>query len=112
MSKLPPEVIAEIDAAIRLIVADLAPDARYLPKYGGVVIAPDPASDQFVGGLFTYTEHVSLEFSQGARFADPQGELEGKGKARRHLKFRHPDDVAARDARGFLQQALALRNAS
>jgi len=108
MNKLTLSEAEAIDAAIRLIVADLAPDARYLPKYGGVVIAPDPDSDQFVGGLFVYGEHVSLEFSQGARFADPQGHLEGKGKMRRHLKFRHPEDVAARDARGFLQQALAL----
>jgi hypothetical protein len=97
-----------IDAALRLIVADLAPDARYLPKYGGVVIAPEPDSDRFVGGIFVYTGHVSLEFSEGARFDDPAGRLQGMGKARRHLKFRTSADVAAQDTRGFLAQALSV----
>ncbi|MDT0684209.1 DUF1801 domain-containing protein [Roseicyclus sp. F158] len=102
-----PEVDA-IDETIRLLIEDIAPDARYAPKYGGDVILPDPDSDDFIGGIFAYAGHVSLEFSHGASFRDPDGHLEGKGKSRRHLKFRERGDVEAKDTRGFLEQALGL----
>ena len=51
---------------------------------------------------------MSLEFSQGASFDDPDGRLEGKGKGRRHLKFATVEEVTRKDAEGFLRQALAL----
>jgi hypothetical protein len=97
----------EISDAIKEIVEQIAPDVRFLPKYGGEVLAPDPDSDKtFVGGIFSYKDHVSLEFSQGASFDDPDGRLEGKGKNRRHLKFVTVEDVTGKDAEGFLKQAL------
>lgn len=96
-----------IDGAIKEIVEQIAPDVRFVPKYGGEVVAHDPDDDKkFVGGIFTYKDHVSLEFSQGAFFDDPDGVLEGKGKNRRHLKFTSVEDVAAKVADGFLKQAL------
>ncbi|TDL79532.1 DUF1801 domain-containing protein [Palleronia sediminis] len=97
---------AAIDAALRLVVEDVAPDARYLAKYGGELILPDPGSDTAIGGIFAYGAHVSLEFSRGAFLDDPHGHLEGRGRLRRHLKFRSVADVAAKDARGFLKQAI------
>ena len=82
---------------------------RLLPKYGGEVLAHDPESDKkFVGGIYVYKDHVSLEFSQGASFDDPDGRLEGKGQGRRHLKFATVEEVTRTDAEGFLRQALAL----
>ena len=95
-----------IDEAIRLLIKDLAPGARYQSKYGGKVIMPDANSNEFVGGIFTYAEHVALEFSEGASFEDPSRHLEGKGKKRRHLKFRTRSDIDAKDAKSFLRQAF------
>lgn len=100
--------IHDIDAAIKEIVDTLHPDARYLPKYGGEVIAPDPDSDKtFVGGIYAYDGYVSLELSKGATFDDPSARLEGKGKARRHLKFQSAQEVTDKDAAFYLRQALA-----
>ena len=96
-----------ISNAIKEIVEQIAPDVRFVPKYGGEVLAHDPDSDKkFVGGIYVYKDHVSLEFSQGASFNDPDGRLEGKGKNRRHLKFEAVNDVADKGAEGFLKQAL------
>lgn len=98
----------EIETVIKELVAEIDPNARYLPKYGGEVIATDPNNDKvFVGGIFAYTDHVSLEFSEGASFDDPNKMLEGKGKKRRHLKFTTVTDVADRNTKSFLAQALA-----
>lgn len=97
-----------IEGRIRALVAEIAPDVRYVPKYGGLVMCYDPTTDnRFVGGIFHYKDHVSLEFTHGAGFDDPQGRLEGGGKHRRHLKFRTASEVDDKDAQGFLQQAFA-----
>jgi hypothetical protein len=96
-----------ISNAIKETVEQIAPDVRFVPKYGGEVLAHDPDSDKkFVGGIYVYKDHVSLEFSQGASLNDPDGRLEGKGKNRRHLKFEAVNDVADKGAEGFLKQAL------
>jgi|TARA_B110000908_G_scaffold151795_1_gene186876 hypothetical protein len=102
-------IFQAIEGAIKEIIEDIAPDVRFVPKYGGEVLAPYPDDDKkFVGGIFVYKDHVSLEFSQGASFDDPDGVLEGKGKNRRHLKFAVVEDVAGKDAIGFLKQALGI----
>lgn len=96
-----------IEDAIKELVDQIAPDVRYVAKYGGEVLALDPDSDsKFVGGIFAYKDHVSLEFSEGASFDDPNGHLDGKGKSRRHLKFTTVDEVASKEAIRFLKQAL------
>jgi hypothetical protein len=101
------EISDGISNAIKEIVEDIAPDVRFVPKYCGEVLAPDADSDKkFVGGIFSYKDHVSLEFSEGASFDDPDGRLEGKGKNRRHLKFVTVEDVEGKGAEGFLKQAL------
>lgn len=97
-----------IEGAIKKMINEIAPDARYVSKYGGEVFVPRADDDnQFVGGIFGYKDHVSLEFSEGVSFNDPDGQLEGKGKNRRHLKFQTLMDLEAKDVRNFLTQAFA-----
>lgn len=94
---------ADILRALSEIVTDLMPDAVLVEKYGGLMIervAGDPKSQ--CGGIFAYTAHVSLEFSQGAAMADPHGALEGNGKHRRHIKLHTPADVEAKHCRAYL----------
>lgn len=97
-----------IESRIRALVAEIAPEVRYVPKYGGLVMCYDPTTDnRFVGGIFRYKAHVSLEFSHGATFEDPDGLLEGGGKHRRHLKFVAASEVDRKGAAAFLAQAFA-----
>ena len=89
------------------MVGEIAPDVRLVLKYGGHVMCPLAGNDKsFVGGIFAYKDHVSLEFSQGAQLDDPKGLLEGKGKQRRHLKFTSIEEIQSKEARAFLVQIL------
>lgn len=98
-----------IEAALKELVEDIAPDVRFVAKYGGEVMCPNPESDTtFVGGIYRYKDHVSVEFSNGALFEDTDGLLEGAGKKRRHLKLGAVSDIAAKDVRRFIEQALSL----
>ena len=95
-----------IDGAVRPVIEDVAPDARYEEKDGADAILPDPDGDALTGGIFVHGEHVSPEFGEGASFSGPGGLLEGKGETRRHLAFRQRDDVGDKNARAYLERAF------
>ncbi|WP_085307403.1 DUF1801 domain-containing protein [Planktotalea arctica] len=98
-----------ITFALNALVADIAQQVRFVPKYGGEVMCLEPSSDtRFVGGMFTYKDHVSLEFSQGNSLLDPGSHLEGKGKLRRHLKLHLLEDIERKSTKNFLAQTLLL----
>ena len=74
--------------------------------YGGIMFSK---GTDFTG-IFIYKNHVSMEFSHGSKFSDPDKVLEGKGKYRRHLKFSSLNDVEAKKPGFFLQQSKKWLN--
>jgi hypothetical protein len=73
-------------------------------KYGGLVFS---VSDALIGGIYTYKDHISIEFSNGADFIDGDSLLEGGGKKRRHLKIHTGGDIAKKNAEYFVHQAVS-----
>jgi len=95
-----------VDAVIDLVKSQSS-DLHPTEKYGGTVFLTDPDKQgSFIGGVFAYTDHVSVEFSKGADFDDPDGFLNGKGKTRRHVTLTTMADIKDKDVDGFLKQAL------
>lgn len=90
--------------ALRQAALASGPDVTEEVKYGGLLFS---VAQPFCG-IFAYTAHVSLEFSQGATMADPSGVLEGSGKGRRHIKFRTDQDLQRCNLAAYLQQAKRL----
>ena len=98
------QITREIDE----IIEDVYPGAESRPMYGGIVFEKEAGKHStMVCGHFIYKQHVSLEFTRGADLDDPKGLLEGKGKYRRHIKLRHPSDIAAKNVRSFIEQSFA-----
>ncbi|WP_028455853.1 DUF1801 domain-containing protein [Chitinilyticum litopenaei] len=95
--------------AVRDLVRATLPDISEEVKYGGILFA---SSGQPFGGVFAYSQHVSVEFGAGALIDDQFGLLEGSGKGRRHLKLRGIDDIAAKKLAAYLPLALAAASAS
>ena len=96
--------------AVLTAVQSVRPDVHKGSKYGDTVFVTNPDAPEtigLVGGVFKYKEHISVEFSRGADFRDPEGLLEGKGKTRRHVKLRALSDLDEKNVTGFLKQALA-----
>ena len=94
----------QIATALRTQVRQLAQKAEERLMYGGVLYYLD---DSFCG-IFSYKTHVSLEFSEGYRFDDPDKLLEGAGKYRRHIKFKHLSEIKEKQAAFYIRQAIAL----
>ena len=89
----------DIVIGIRSLFLEACPGLAEAVKYGGIVFLKN---GELVGGVFAYKEHVSVEFSHGASFPDPDSTLEGKGKYRRHIKLHDLDDIEARNLAGFI----------
>ncbi|MEL6958939.1 MAG: DUF1801 domain-containing protein [Pseudomonadota bacterium] len=93
-----------LKAAMIAQVADIARTTGFDlgQKYGGTVFLRGGA---LCGGVYGYSDYISVEFSNGASFDDPSGVLEGKGKSRRHVKLHQPSDIDTKSVEVFLTQA-------
>lgn len=94
----------QILVGVRRLIREQFPDATEEVKYGGILFC---SSVQF-SGVFAYQQHVSVEFSHGAKIKDTIGLLEGKGKGRRHLKLHTVDDIQSKHLAEYLSLALAV----
>lgn len=85
------------------------PISKKVSKYGGVLftVKPDEKEGQFCG-VFIYTQHVQVTFSQGVQLKDPKESLSGSGKFRRHINFTSIDEVDFKDLKNFLIQSSKL----
>ena len=72
-------------------------------KYGGITFN---VLDDLVAGIYLYKKHISIEFSHGSSFQDPEKQLEGKGKMRRHLKIIDNEDINNKSCRFYIKQAV------
>jgi len=78
----------QIIMELRKKVAKINSDVKERMMYGGIMFSL--AED--LGGIFAYTNHISVEFGLGFKFRDPDHLLLGKGKFRRHLKIETMND--------------------
>ena len=93
----------KIMKSIRKIFNDYNPKLDEEIKYGGLVFN---LSNTLMGGIFVYSEHISIEFSFGVELADPDRILEGKGKKRRHIKIRQIKDIQEKKVKNFVASAM------
>lgn len=90
-----------IVAHLRDMALGSGPSITEEVKYGGLLFS----SRQSFCGVFPYTAHVTLEFSQGASLTDPHGFLSGGGKYRRHIKLESLQDIETRHLGEYLARA-------
>lgn len=93
---------------IRAMLLALGADVSEEVKYGGLLFG----THQHFCGLFSYSEHVTVEFSEGAALADLYTVLEGNGKYRRHIKLRSPEDIEQKHVDAYVTQAYEHAQAS
>ena len=93
----------EMVIAIRELFIQARKDLVEDIKYGGLVFMSE---DALIGGIYTYKEHISIEFSNGADFDDFDKRLEGKGKKRRHLKITSIADITNKKSANYIGQAV------
>lgn len=91
-----------IVSKLRQIVLAGGPDVSEEIKYGGLLFS----SARPFCGIFPYSAHVTLEFSEGAALPDAHGVLMGKGKGRRHIKMQSLSEIAQNHVAAYVELAL------
>jgi len=74
-------------------------------KYGGLVFFK---GKDLISGIFCYKQHISIEFSHGSKLTDPNSVLEGKGKARRHIKVKTMHDIEEKNVTRYIQKMIEI----
>ena len=92
----------ELVQTLRGLILDLGASVSEEVKYGGLLFS---AGKPFCG-VFSYANHVSLEFGAGASMPDKYKVLEGEGKLRRHIKLSSLQDIAGKHVREYLVLAF------
>lgn len=92
----------ELVQALRKIILALDASITEEVKYGGILFSVEKP----FCGIFSYANHVSLEFVAGASLPDKYQVLEGEGKLRRHIKFSSAQDIADKHIPEYLLWAL------
>lgn len=95
----------ELVQAVRQLVLGLGKEVTEEVKYGGILFS----GSQAFCGVFAYTNHISLEFGDGANLPDAYGFLEGKGKQRRHIKLQTLDEIETRKVAHYVQLAFVKK---
>jgi len=93
----------QIATRLREIALAAGPAITEEVKYGGILFS---SNDGFCG-IFAYSAHVTLEFSDGARLPDPHAVLAGGGKHRRHIKLVTLQEIEAKHVEQYV--ALAYK---
>lgn len=94
-------IVAELRRII--LASDLSVSEEI--KYGGLLFS---AHKPFCG-IFVYTNHITLDFGDGAALPDPHGVLQGEGKMRRHIKLTAFPDIGGKQVAKYIALALESR---
>lgn len=90
---------------LRKLILKIALDSKEEIKYGGLVFIVDT---KLICGIFIRKNHISVEFSFGAKMLDPSKFLEGSGKHRRHLKIFSKSDIKDKKVKYYVKQSFKL----
>ena len=102
--------VGALALALREIVLEAAPDAveqLYRNHASALWYGHGPKMADMVLYIAMASAHVNLGFCRGAAMADPEGVLEGSGRAMRHIKFRSERDLERPFLRPYLCTAWA-----
>jgi len=103
IDRMPPEQPG-IARSLRAIVRQTAPDLSETIKWG----YPCYLGKGNVCSIIPYRDHVNLAFFRGAELDDPDGLLEGTGKAMRHVKVCSVGDSRERALAALVRAASLL----
>jgi hypothetical protein len=91
---------------LRSLVLELIPDARETVYLRWRIAIYKRATE--ICGIQPAGDRCNFYLTRGAYLQDPQGVLEGSGKAIRHVKVRSVVGLAAEVLRDLLKQALEI----
>jgi hypothetical protein len=107
--------VQQIARQLRALIESVHPEALEVPRPGertaGYGIGPKKLSETYAY-IGPQRGYVNLGFYHGVAVPDPDGLLEGAGKALRHVKVRSIEDAGRPALRRLVEAALCERQAA
>jgi hypothetical protein len=101
--------VVDLALALREVILDEVPEATE-SIYQVYTVAIWFGFSEKMKDMFCYittnARHVNLGFPRGATLPDPNGVLEGSGKAMRHIKFAKPGDAERSFVRRYIRASV------
>jgi hypothetical protein len=94
----------EIAHSLRALIRQAAPGLAESIKWGNACYS----NGGNVCSIIPYQSHVNLAFFRGAELDDPEGLLEGTGKAMRHVTVRSVGNIRGDSIAALVRAALSL----
>jgi hypothetical protein len=98
--------VVELVAALRELVKHSAPELIEEPKPGWGNISYKKKG--LVCAISPQKTYATLYFYKGTLLTDPQGLLEGSGKAMRHLKIHKLEDIHVENIAAWIHEAISV----
>ena len=105
----------EIAQRLRELIGEVYPAVVEVPwpkqHVVGYGVGPKKMTEHFCY-IGAFKNHVNLGFNYGAGLPDPEGLLEGTGKAFRHVKIDNTESIARPALRGLIEAAVGERESA
>jgi hypothetical protein len=102
----------EIAITLRKVILEVDPNAQEVVRLGDRAatygVGPKKMSEGYVY-IIPQLRHVNLGFYRGTSLDDPEGLLEGTGRAMRHVKIRTVEEARRASVRNLISLAVAER---
>jgi hypothetical protein len=102
--------VGPLALALRAVILEEAPQLleRIFRNHASALwFGCGPKMDDMALYVAMASRHVNLGFRRGASLPDPEGALEGSGRAMRHIKFRSEGDLERPFVRPLIRAAVA-----
>jgi hypothetical protein len=107
--------IQQLGLAVRRFVIEHIPHMTEIIEDASNAVAmaysPSGRFKEAICHVAVYPSYVNLGFNRGAELPDPDGHLQGTGKALRHVTMRRIEDVLAPHLRLLLAEAVKRAHA-
>ena len=106
-----PAALQEIVFELRNLIAEVAPDAVEVIRWGGLSYFHEGGGGIISAGICqigVQADQIRLAFIHGAFLSDPQGLLEGSQKAKRFVRLTSYDDVPWEDLKQLIAESSSF----
>lgn len=102
--------VRELTVELLELVRTLVPKARKKVHLGwkNVVYSFDGKMKAAFCAIVPHKAHVNVQLMKGVELSDPDGLLQGTGKAARHVKIRTPEDVETDGLKALIKASAEL----
>ena len=106
-----PSRLQDIVFELRNLIAEVAPDAAEVIRWGGLSYYHEGRGGLISAGICQigiHEEYIRLDFIHGIHLSDPRHLLEGTQKSKRYIRLRSYEDAPGENIKRLIEESSQL----